>query len=287
MKMAANFLTQALPFVTSLEECASYGTVVEPFIPQFQLLPSRFLQIWNSPHQLVELYLATNPLVTAIWLSLILAPLFLVAAEVTRNYSQVDRFWSILPTTYNAHYFLWALYSGLPMQRLNSLLAISTAWSIRLTFNYWRRGGYQYGSEDYRWEQLRKVIPAPLFFVLDVLFIAVAQSLLLMSITMPTYILLVSTTLVGNELRWPDLVAPWLLMGLVLTSFFADQQQWEFHEAKLQYKKSARPSGGYSVEQIERGFNSKDLFAFVRHPSFIAEQSKKHILKHRRNHASF
>lgn len=26
-----------------------------------------------------------------------------------------------------------------------------TVPQIRLTFNYWRRGGYQIGSEDYRW----------------------------------------------------------------------------------------------------------------------------------------
>lgn len=26
-----------------------------------------------------------------------------------------------------------------------------TVLQIRLTFNYWRKGGYQIGSEDYRW----------------------------------------------------------------------------------------------------------------------------------------
>ena len=46
----------------------------------------------------------------------------------------------------------------------------------RLTYNYWRKGGYNIGSEDYRWEILRKHIPGPLFFVFDVLFISTAQS---------------------------------------------------------------------------------------------------------------
>lgn len=29
--------------------------------------------------------------------------------------------------------------------------AMLTMLQIRLTFNYWRKGGYQIGSEDYRW----------------------------------------------------------------------------------------------------------------------------------------
>ena len=46
----------------------------------------------------------------------------------------------------------------------------------RLTYNYWRKGGYSIGSEDYRWEFLRKYINAPLFFLFDILFIALVQS---------------------------------------------------------------------------------------------------------------
>lgn len=47
---------------------------------------------------------------------------------------------------------------------------------MRLTYNYWRKGGYQIGSEDYRWEVLREKISPPLFFVFNVLFISLAQS---------------------------------------------------------------------------------------------------------------
>lgn len=47
---------------------------------------------------------------------------------------------------------------------------------MRLTYNYWRKGGYTIGSEDYRWEVLREKISPPLFFVFNVLFISLAQS---------------------------------------------------------------------------------------------------------------
>ena len=77
---------------------------------------------------------------------------------------------------YNAHYALWARMNGLPTQRLDNVLAFSVVWSIRLTFNYWRRGGYQIGSEDYRWELIKKRIGSVGFFLLNVFFIASLQS---------------------------------------------------------------------------------------------------------------
>lgn len=46
----------------------------------------------------------------------------------------------------------------------------------RLTFNYWRRGGYQIGSEDYRWHIIKDQIPSWAFFLLNVTFIATIQS---------------------------------------------------------------------------------------------------------------
>ena len=49
-------------------------------------------------------------------------------------------------------------------------------YQARLTYNYWRKGGYNIGSEDYRWKIVKDYIGAPLFFVLDVVFISSLQS---------------------------------------------------------------------------------------------------------------
>ena len=76
------------------------------------------------------LYLNTNPLLFGFALSVFLGAVFLLAAEVNRNYSQVDRFWSLLPTLYIAHFNLWAHLSGLPTQRLDVILALSVTWSV-------------------------------------------------------------------------------------------------------------------------------------------------------------
>jgi steroid 5-alpha reductase family enzyme len=55
------------------------------------------------------------------------------------------------------------------------VLAFSVVWSLRLTYNYWRKGGYQIGSEDYRWEMIKKYIGGAPFFLLNVFFISTLQ----------------------------------------------------------------------------------------------------------------
>jgi steroid 5-alpha reductase family enzyme len=62
---------------------------------------------------------------------------------------------------------------------------------------------------------------------------------------------------------------------LVLVEFFADQQQWEFHGAKEQYRRTAKvpKEHKYTREQLDRGFNTSGLWAWSRHPNFAAEQS--------------
>jgi steroid 5-alpha reductase family enzyme len=77
---------------------------------------------------------------------------------------------------YIAHFNLWAHLAGLPTARLNHLLVFGIAWSTRLTYNYWRKGGYTVGSEDYRWELLQKKIKGPLWFIFNVTFISLIQS---------------------------------------------------------------------------------------------------------------
>lgn len=161
----------AVPSLLSFPDTIDWSKTVEPYIPQLYELPSKLLDVLQSRQSVLDLYLKTNPLISGLGLSIVFGAIFLVVAEINRNYSQVDRCWSILPTFYIAHFDLWARLSGISSQRLDAILLFSTLWSvgtprppthfvrivslivlqIRLTFNYWRKGGYQVGSEDYRW----------------------------------------------------------------------------------------------------------------------------------------
>lgn len=87
---------------------------------------------------------------------------------------------------------------------------------------------YGLSSADFKNREILKkweyMTPA-LFFVFNVVFISLAQSILLFLITTPTYVLVLASRF-GNDMTSSDLVFSRALMGLVLVEFFADQQQW-------------------------------------------------------------
>lgn len=168
--------SMALPAVRTLSECADYAKVAEPFLPQLYELPQQILAHIGDPTALKHLYASTNPAVSGLAFAIALFPVFLIVSEINKNYSQVDRVWSILPSIFHVHYAVWARINGLPTQRIDNVLVFSLIWTTRLTYNYWRRGGYQVGSEDYRWELVKNKIGNLAFFLLNVFFISSLQA---------------------------------------------------------------------------------------------------------------
>ncbi|KAL5113268.1 hypothetical protein ACEQ8H_008860 [Pleosporales sp. CAS-2024a] len=269
------FVDAALPLVKTLPECADFSKTVAPFLPQLYDLPSRVAAHITDVQGLKEIYLATNPLITSVAIALFLSCLVFVLSELNRNYSQVDRLWSILPGFYNVHYALWAHYNGLPTARLNHVMAVSVLWSARLTFNYWRKGGYSVGSEDYRWAIIKDYVGPVGMFLMNLTFISLGQNILLWLISTPAYVLLLSSRIAGNEVSSWDTFLGRTMVFLVVVEYVADQQQWNYHQAKEAYSKTAKVPSVYKYtrEQLERGFNTSGLWAWSRHPNFVAEQS--------------
>lgn len=120
----------ALPVVRSLVECADYSNTLAPYTYQLRALPEVFVQALTNVAALKQLYLDTNPLVSAIAFSVAISPIFLVVSEFNKNYSQVDRVWSILPTIYNLHYAIYAHLAGIDATRIGLVAGISAIWSV-------------------------------------------------------------------------------------------------------------------------------------------------------------
>ena len=213
-----------------------------------------------------------DPSVTALWLCLILAVYCLVWSIVGKNCSKVDQIWSITPVLYAWIIYAWpSSHHAGHNTRLFVVTTIITVWGIRLTYNFWRRGGYGNlitHEEDYRWPILRAWFNNSfLFFIFNVTFIATYQNVLLYLIAMP----LVTVSKGPGEMNIWDWILSALLVGLVIGEATADQQHWEFHKRKNAVPVAKRSK--HADIEISQGFYQSGLFYYSRHPNYFCEQS--------------
>ncbi len=191
-----------------------------------------------------------------------------IVSEVTRNYSQTDKLWSLTPIV-----FCWtAAHLGGYEPRMVLVSVLVTIWGARLTYNFGRMGGYSWkfweGHQDYRWDHVREMTPAlkkPLLWTLfNLFFISFYQHGLLMLIALP----IVTLHGTGEPGVW-DAVLAALFLGLVIWETIADQQQWNF-----QTEKHRRINAGETLTApYDKGFTHTGLWARSRHPNYFAEQS--------------
>lgn len=213
--------------------------------------------------------LQTQALITMVKLVAIVAFLCFSLGEITRNYSQVDKIWSIVPAVY-VWYFAYAANFN---PRMMLMAVLVTVWAARLTYNFSRRGGYSLipwkGEEDYRWPILRQ---NPLFKsriswgAFNLFFISSYQNGLIFLFTLPVLYAWKGAEVPLNAL---DYFASGLMLSFIAIEFIADKQQYDY-----QTEKYRRINAGEKLEgDYAKGFVSKGLWAMVRHPNYAAEQS--------------
>lgn len=180
-----------------------------------------------------------------------------VLSITTREYSWVDRIWSLAPPAYA----VWIAHrAGFADPRLDLVAALVVAWGVRLTYNFARRGGYRSGGEDYRWAVVRARLGPRGFAVFNATFIAPFQNALLLLLVAPMHVM------------WQHRDRPLAPVELALAAVFAlfllgetlaDQQQWDFHAAKARASAAGEP--------LPRGFLDAGLFRVSRHPAYFCE----------------
>ena len=190
-----------------------------------------------------------------------------VVGELSKNNSQVDKLWSIVPIIY-----VWDMtYLADWNQRMVLMSILVTIWAVRLTYNFARRGAYTWkfwaGEEDYRWEVLRKRpgFNKPFIWMLfNLFFICSYQNILIFLFTIPIL------TVVGDNspLNWIDYLLSFLFVIFVLLEFVADNQQYVF-----QTEKHRRMKAGEALGDYEKGFIDTGLWGIVRHPNYAMEQA--------------
>jgi steroid 5-alpha reductase family enzyme len=205
----------------------------------------------------------------ALPVGLVIAYCFVVG-EISKNNSQVDKLWSIVPI-----YYVWHMTLLAPVisDRMILMAVLVTIWGARLTFNFARRGAYTWrfwaGEEDYRWEELRR---RPgfnnrfIWAIFNLFFISAYQNILIFSFTVPILSALSSNA--QPQMNVIDWLLSLLFILAVVIEFVADQQQYDFQTEKHRRIKAGEPLGEYEV-----GFVSTGLWSIVRHPNYAMEQS--------------
>ena len=190
--------------------------------------------------------------------------------ELTHNYSQMDKLWSLLPIAYA---WIIAIRGGLGM-RLTVYALIVTAWGIRLTINFARKGAYRLkfweGNEDYRWS-IVKSMPVfrhgILWTLFDLLFISAYQNLLVLAICLPALACMESAEPFGLF----DIIAVVLSLSFLILETVSDEYQWKFHQ-----KKNSMLGEGKTLEELpapyDLGFNTLGPWGYMRHPNYLGEQ---------------
>ncbi|KAI3613697.1 integral membrane protein [Moniliophthora roreri] len=223
-----------------------------------------------------------------------------ILSIVTSNVSQVDRLWTFLPNIYTAYYALLPIlpkaheqpfflcpYVPPSMEKLAEqwnprallMLGLVTTWMLRLSYNTYRRGLFSLKDEDYRWAVLRTQLSPFLFQVTNLTFIAITQNILLFFMGIPAYI---AASQPPEPLATSDYALATLASTLLVLEFTSDNQQFSYQSYKAAHLKGGQYNAAdhwpgarlqWTPADAQRGFITRGLFAYSRHPNFACEQA--------------
>ncbi|KAK7032916.1 hypothetical protein R3P38DRAFT_2919702 [Favolaschia claudopus] len=218
-----------------------------------------------------------------------------VASIITSNVSQVDRLWTFLPTIYTAYFALLPLWPqkqpfylvpytpaslGIPPGTYNPralmMLALIVTWMFRLSYNTYRRGLFNLKDEDYRWLVLRQQMHPILFQIFNLGFISFIQNVLLLALGIPAYI---AASQPPQPLENRDYFVIFLSLLILVLEFTSDNQQYAYQAFKHEPRRfhTTHQWIGSRLQWVpadaERGFVTRGLWAWSRHPNFACEQS--------------
>jgi len=208
-------------------------------------------------------------LIPLLWMCLVVALSCFTLSELTKNYSQVDKIWSLVPILYVG----FVAYKTGWAPRLSIMFLLTALWGLRLTYNFSRRGGYSWkfwtGEEDYRWAVLRakpELSKPWAWRLFNLFFISLYQNYLILFFTLPAVV-------AARDPHAPLEMFDYALAGLILLFIgietVADQQQWVYQQEKYRRRNAGETLGSL----YETGFTHTGLWRWMRHPNYMAEQA--------------
>jgi steroid 5-alpha reductase family enzyme len=234
-------------------------------------------QIVSDPKGFWNTFMSLEALSQCILLMAFFATLCFVLSVATGNYSWVDRSWSLVPVIYS--WWIPLRHAEPLTSRETVMMTLTFLWGARLTFNFYRKGGYTWSGEDYRWAIVKQFVyryaplPGLCWQTFNLFFIALYQHILLLSLCFPMFIISFDRHVEWNRV---DSVAAALMTFMIVFETLADEQQWQFHQLKAKFGMNPDDARVHkcprSIQQdLRRGFLSHGLFQVSRHPNFFGE----------------
>ena len=187
----------------------------------------------------------------------------------TKNVSQVDRLWSILPI-----FMVWIYaYISEWVDIVIVMACCVTFWGVRLTGNFYIKGGYRmkkgiFVEEDWRWGYLRTFITNPILWQLFHFgFICSIQLALVIGFTIP--VLLVALSERSSGLYLSDFLFCFLFLFFLGIETIVDLIMFRFQTEKHSLSSEEQKSSHNTC--IRAGFDFSGLRKYSRHPNYFAE----------------
>ena len=200
--------------------------------------------------------LTGTPFGYALDLSLILAVLSWLASLVTREQAWIERRWEVIPPLCC---LIVAAAADFESARLNLMTGLVIIWSLRLSYNCWRKGGFSKGGGDYRFDHVKRQMGAG-FWIYSVTYMLLGHMLTIWLFTAPIH-----TAWLWRDapLNWLDIAASIVFLAFWIGEAVADQQMWDF-----QQEKKRKIAAG---EDVVQPFINTGLFRYSRHPAWFCE----------------
>lgn len=182
---------------------------------------------------------------------------FWLISLVQRSTWLIDPYWTILPVLIAHFYFAHPALSG-DRTRVIACGVLVWVWSLRLTYNYFRRERWQLGArEDWRFAELRSKTQH--FWWIAFFYAFLSQQLMLVGLTLPFY------AVAARAVPFDGLDGVLALLALagIVVAHFADTQLATFMRENEERAARSEPK----VQILETG-----LWRFSRHPNYFGEQ---------------
>jgi len=183
--------------------------------------------------------------------------LFWVIAVMQRSSWLIDPYWTLVPPLIALFYALHPLADPDATRLALAGLALAI-WSVRLTWNYFRREGWRFGlREDWRYEKMRRERPG--FWWEQLVVVHLAQHAMLVGLTLPFWAMSFVPVPVGVG----DAFCFGLAIAGISVAHAADVQLDGF----MRENERRRAAGEAPMRLLDTG-----IWSWSRHPNYFGEQ---------------